>query len=78
VKRIKALGFEVAEFDRNRTPPDLQAEEGSTLAWGVQDVMEELGKVPDAIFDRGAVGKVPLIRIFASNPASIVNLIAKL
>jgi len=78
VKRIRSLGFTVAEFDRNRTPPDLQQEEGSTLAWGVQDVMEELGRVPDAIFDRGAVGKVPLIRIFGRDPASIVNLIAKL
>ncbi len=78
VKRIKSLGYSVAEFDRNRTPPDLQREEGSTLAWGVQDVMEELSKVPDAIFDRGAMGKVPLIRLFSYNPASIVDLIAKL
>ena len=40
--------------------------------------MEELGRVPDAIFDRGAVGKVPMIRIFGRNPGSIVDLIAKL
>jgi hydroxymethylpyrimidine kinase / phosphomethylpyrimidine kinase / thiamine-phosphate diphosphorylase len=78
VNRIRSLGYTVAEFDRNRTPPDLQQEEGSTLAWGVQDVMEELGKVPDAIFDRGSVGKVPMIRIFGTDPGSIVNLIARL
>lgn len=78
VNRIKSLGYSVAEFDRNRTPPDLEQEEGSTLAWGVQDVMEELGRVPDAIFDRGSVGKVPLIRLFATEPSSIVNLIARL
>jgi hydroxymethylpyrimidine/phosphomethylpyrimidine kinase len=78
VKRIRSLGYTVAEFDRNRTPPDLQLEEGSTLAWGVQDVMEELGMVPTAIFDKGSIGKVPLIRIFGTDPASIVNLIAKL
>ena len=78
VRRIRSLGYTVAEFDRSRTPPDLQQEEGSTLAWGVQDVMEELGKVPDAIFDRGAVGKVPMIRIFGKDPGSVVNLIARL
>jgi len=78
VKRIRSLGYTVAQFDRSRTPPDLQQEEGSTLAWGVQDVMEELGRVPDAIFDRGAVGKVPMIRIFGTDPGSIVDLIAKL
>ncbi|MFA6223660.1 MAG: bifunctional hydroxymethylpyrimidine kinase/phosphomethylpyrimidine kinase [Desulfomonilaceae bacterium] len=78
VKRIRTLGFEVAEFDRKRTPPDLQQEEGSTLAWGVQDVMEELGRVPDAIFDRGALGKVPLIRLFGKDPSSIVDLVARL
>jgi hydroxymethylpyrimidine kinase/phosphomethylpyrimidine kinase len=78
VRRIRSLGYTVAEFDRSRTPPDLQQEEGSTLAWGVQDVMEELGRVPDAIFDRGAVGKVPMIRVFGTDPGSIVNLIARL
>jgi hydroxymethylpyrimidine kinase / phosphomethylpyrimidine kinase / thiamine-phosphate diphosphorylase len=78
VRRMRSLGCSVAEFDRSRTPPDLQQEEGSTFAWGVQDVMEELGHVPDAIFDRGAVGKVPMIRIYGTDPASIVNLIAKL
>jgi hydroxymethylpyrimidine/phosphomethylpyrimidine kinase len=78
VKRMRSLGFVVAEFDRSRTPPDLEKEEGSTLAWGVLDVIEDLGKVPDAIFDKGAVGKVPLIRIFGKDPRSIVDLIAKL
>jgi hydroxymethylpyrimidine kinase/phosphomethylpyrimidine kinase len=78
VKRIRALGHTVAEFDRTRTPKDVQDEEGSTLAWGVQDVMEELGRVPDAIFDRGAVGKVPLIRLFARGASAIVDLIARL
>ncbi len=78
VRRIKELGFTVAEMDRSRTPPDLQEEEGSILAWGVQDVMEELGEVPTAIFDRGGVGKVPMIRIFGTDPASIVDLIARL
>ncbi|MGC8659548.1 MAG: bifunctional hydroxymethylpyrimidine kinase/phosphomethylpyrimidine kinase [Desulfomonilaceae bacterium] len=78
VKRIRSLGYQVAEFDRSRTPPDLQSEEGSTLAWGVQDVMEELGKVPDAIFDKGSLGKVPLIRLFGKDPSSIVDLVAKL
>lgn len=78
VKRIRALGYTIEEFDRNRTPPDLQEEEGSTLAWGILDVIEERGKVPDAIYDRGAVGKVPMIRIFGKTPSSIVDMIAKL
>ncbi|MEW6352146.1 MAG: bifunctional hydroxymethylpyrimidine kinase/phosphomethylpyrimidine kinase [Thermodesulfobacteriota bacterium] len=78
VNRIRALGYTVAEMDRSRTPVDVQGEEGSTLAWAVQDVMDELGRVPDAIYDKGTVGKVPLIRLFAKDPSSIVDLIAKL
>lgn len=78
VERIKSLGYTIVQFDRTRTPPDLKEEEGSTLAWGVQDVMEELGCVPDAIFDKGEIGKVPMIRIFGSDPASVVDLVAKL
>ncbi|MFH0824466.1 MAG: thiamine-phosphate synthase family protein, partial [Pseudomonadota bacterium] len=64
--------------DRSRTPPDVEEEENSMMAWGVLDVMEELGRVPDAIYDRGAMGKVPLIRVFGRDPASIADLVAKL
>ncbi len=78
VNRLRTLGYTVAEFDRNRTPDDLAEEEGSTLAWGVLDVIEELGKVPDAVFDQGAVGKVPMIRVFGKDPRSVVDVIAKL
>ncbi len=78
VNRIRALGYTIVEMDRSRTPVDVQGEEGSTLAWAVQDVMDELGRVPDAIYDKGTVGKIPLIRLFAKDPSSIVNLIAKL
>ncbi|MFH0823645.1 MAG: bifunctional hydroxymethylpyrimidine kinase/phosphomethylpyrimidine kinase, partial [Pseudomonadota bacterium] len=60
VNKIKSLGYSIAEFDRSRTPPDVEEEENSMMAWGVLDVMEELGRVPDAIYDRGAMGKVPL------------------
>jgi hydroxymethylpyrimidine/phosphomethylpyrimidine kinase len=78
VNRIRSIGYTIAEFDRSRTPADLAEEEGSTLAWGVLDVIEELGRVPDAIFDRGAWGKVPMIRLFAKDPSAIVDLVAKL
>lgn len=78
VKRIRSIGYTIAEFDRSRTPADLAEEEGSTLAWGVLDVIEELGRVPDAIFDRGAWGKVPMIRLFGKSPSSLVDLVAKL
>jgi len=78
VNRIQSLRYTVTEFDRGLTPPDLAEEEGSTLSWGVLDVIEDLGRVPDAIFDKGAVGKVPMIRLFAKDPGSLVDLIAKL
>jgi hydroxymethylpyrimidine/phosphomethylpyrimidine kinase len=78
VERIRALGYVIVEVDRSGTPPDLEKEEGSTLAWGVLDVIDRRGKVPDAIFDRGAMGKVPLVRVFGKNPGSIVDLIARL
>jgi hydroxymethylpyrimidine/phosphomethylpyrimidine kinase len=78
VSRIRSLGHLAVEVDRTRTPPDLVQEEGSTLAWGVLDAIEELGRVPTAVYDRGAMGLVPMIRLFGRHPGAIVDLVAKL
>jgi hydroxymethylpyrimidine/phosphomethylpyrimidine kinase len=34
-------------------------------------------RVPDFIYDEGAVGKEPMIRVFGKNPQEVVNKILK-
>ena len=73
VERARSLGWLVAEFSRADEPADVKEREGSTLEWGTALVIEKLGKVPDAIFDRGEVGKEPVLRIIAENAGDLAD-----
>lgn len=78
VEQSHALGWRVGEFSRADEPDQIKQKEGSSLEWGTASVIEKMGVVPDAIFDRGEVGKEPVLRILARNPAEIVNMVLAL
>ncbi|HQD26481.1 MULTISPECIES: thiamine-phosphate synthase family protein [Methanoculleus] len=65
------LLFEVCSFDREKEPPGVQ-----TMDWGVASCCKE--GVPDVIYDRGAVGKEPMIRFFGEDPVMVAQNILKL
>lgn len=65
------LLFEVCSFDREKEPPGMQ-----TMDWGVASCCRE--GVPDVIYDRGAVGKEPMIRVLAEDPVMVAQNILKL
>ena len=65
------LMFEVCSFDREKEPPGVQ-----TMDWGVASCCRE--GVPDVIYDRGAVGKEPMIRVLGEDPVTIAHNILKL
>lgn len=80
VKLCRDLGFQVASFDRSDEPQEVKEREGSTLEWGTQRAIGDFGRVPDMIYDRGEVGKEPVIRVLGKTPAEVVEkvlLIAK-
>ncbi len=78
VERARGLGWLVGEFSRAEEPPEVKAREGSSLEWGTASVIAKLGRVPDAIFDRGEVGKEPVLRILGRNPDELVNMVLAL
>ncbi|HDR73339.1 MAG TPA: phosphomethylpyrimidine kinase [Methanoculleus sp.] len=71
VELQKSLLFEVCEFDRTKEPPGVK-----TMDWGVAFCCRE--GVPDAIVDRGAIGKEPMIRILGEDPEQVARNIIKL
>ena len=71
VERLQDLLLEVCEFDRRKEPPGV-----STMDWGVAHCCRE--GVPDVIFDRGAVGKEPMIRILGEDPETVAKRIIQL
>jgi len=77
VARLRGKGFLVGHFDRRFEPKRVKQREGSSLEWGVGEVLRKLRRVPDLIYDQGDVGKEPMIRVLGRNPLDIVHKILK-
>jgi hydroxymethylpyrimidine kinase / phosphomethylpyrimidine kinase / thiamine-phosphate diphosphorylase len=77
VARLRGKGFLVGHFDRRFEPKKVKQKEGSSLEWGVGEVLRKLRQVPDFIYDQGDVGKEPMIRVLGRNPLDIVHKILK-
>jgi hydroxymethylpyrimidine/phosphomethylpyrimidine kinase len=71
IRILQDLFLEICSFDRNAEPPGTQ-----TMDWGVAFCCK--GGVPDIIYDRGAVGKEPMVRILGENPADVANMMLKI
>jgi hydroxymethylpyrimidine/phosphomethylpyrimidine kinase len=50
-----------------------EPEESSTMEWGTNYAIKELGKVPDIVYDTGGIGKEPMIRILGKNPQDVLD-----
>ncbi len=70
---LEASPLDVASFSRKDEPIEVKEREGSTLEWGVNQVCGRLGRVPDIIYDRGDVGKEPMIRILGKDALTVVE-----
>lgn len=71
IRILQDLFLELCSFDRNAEPPGTQ-----TMDWGVAFCCK--GGVPDIIYDKGAVGKEPMVRILGENPADVANMMLKI
>lgn len=78
LKACQKAGLLVACFDRREEPIEVKEREGSTLEWGTDRAISSLGKVPDAIYDTGEVGKEPMIRILGRTPMEVVEKVISL
>jgi len=76
IRTCKRVGLKVRSFDRADEPIQIKKQEGSSLEWGTQEVLKE-GKIPDIIFDRGDVGKEPMVRVIGKNPDEVVRKVLK-
>jgi hydroxymethylpyrimidine/phosphomethylpyrimidine kinase len=77
VHQIKKKGFLVGHFDRRLEPKKVKEKEGSSLEWGVGEVLKRMKRVPDFIYDEGDVGKEPMIRVLGRAPLEVVQKVLK-
>ncbi len=73
VRRCRNLGLRVAEFDRTKEPRGVK-----TMVWGTEQAIKKAGKVPDVIFDRGTVGKEPMVRLLGPSATRVAKLALKI
>jgi len=76
IQTCKRVGLQVRNFDRADEPLQIKKQEGSSLEWGTQEVLKQ-GEIPDIIFDRGDVGKEPMVRVIGKNPDEVVKKVLK-
>jgi len=77
VTQLEGKGFLIGRFDRRLEPKKVKEKEGSSLEWGVKEVIRKLNRVPDFVYDEGDIGKEPMIRVLGRNPIEVVNKIMK-
>ncbi len=68
LKKLKSLGLSVGSFDREKEPKQVK-----TMEWGTASAIEKLGYVPDVIFDKGGLGKEPMIRVIGECPRNVLD-----
>jgi len=71
IAAARALNYRVATFDRAGEPAP--ADEGATIAWGIDQAVAALGAVPDVIYDCGAVGKEAMVRLLGPDAMEVVR-----
>jgi hydroxymethylpyrimidine/phosphomethylpyrimidine kinase len=67
------LHLRAVSFNRSQEPPEIQAQEGGTLAWAVASVLAPGEPAPDLIFDKGGWGQEPMIRLLGPTPMAVAE-----
>ncbi len=73
IDRARAAGMEVLYFDRKGEPEALKSAEGRSLDFLMTEALKSRGAAPDVIYDRGDVGKEPIMRLFARTPLELIS-----
>ncbi len=71
--RAKKAGFSMVHVSRREEPARMKQQKGYSLSLGVHRVLQKSKKIPDIIFDRGDVGKEPMVRVFGRDPEEVVR-----
>jgi len=67
----KEAGMQIASFERDKEPAAVK-----TMEWGVREARGEF--VPDVIFDLGAMGKEPMVRIFGNTAVEVAGKVKRI
>ena len=79
---IKAIqestDLDLKEIIREKQPSEIKKKEFSTMQWLIKESIDRSGKIPDIIWDKGAMGKEPIIRLFGKNSKNMIEKLEKI
>lgn len=79
VKRIQEeTDMALQEIDRERQPEEVMTTEESTMQWLIKTSITKIGRIPDIIWDKGSMGKEPMLRLFGKSSTDIINKLDKI
>ena len=70
--------LKLVEINRENQPKDVKTREFSTMQWLIKESIEKDGKIPDIIWDKGSIGKEPMLRLFGINSVDMIEKIEKI
>ncbi|MFX1477980.1 MAG: thiamine-phosphate synthase family protein [Promethearchaeota archaeon] len=74
----KKTDLTLKEVDREKEPEELKMKEFSTMQWIIKESLDKNGKIPDIIWDKGSIGKEPMIRLFGKNATDLIEKLEKI
>ncbi len=78
IEAAKKLGFTVVFVDRRNEPPEIRSVEGASIPWIIEEAIKKAGKTPDIIYDKGDIGKEPMIRLFGKSATDVAAKLIKI
>jgi hydroxymethylpyrimidine/phosphomethylpyrimidine kinase len=77
ISKLEKSGLVVKSYDRLKEPKRIKNKEGSSIQWGISDVLSKSKTPPDVIYHKGDIGKEPMILIFGEEPQAVIKKISK-
>lgn len=74
----KKTDLELEEILREKEPRKTRNKEFSTMQWLIKESINKKGRIPDLIWDKGSIGKEPMIRLFAKNSVDMIQKLKKI
>jgi hydroxymethylpyrimidine/phosphomethylpyrimidine kinase len=72
-RHLRKARVRLGTFDRRQQP-----ERTSTMEWGTTQAIQAVGRVPDAIYDSGSVGKEGMIRVLGRTPEDVLRKVRRI
>jgi len=78
VRLCVTQGFRVDHFTHVDVPPGIGEHDESFLKQEIDEMLSWGGQAPDVIFDRGSMGKEPMICVLGRNPQDVIGKVLKI